>query len=271
MRVLPALVAMVLSAAPALACINTYGTDLQGKKFESESLVGQDLVVTMTERRLPEWGRVKARVVVKGARATLEERNDLAAALLHLGEVANAIDILTQIEREKPGLYATATNLGTAYELAGDNSRALHWIREGIRRNPKSHDGSEWLHALILETKLNLARDSKWLDNHSILAMGFGSGRVPNAPSRFPRGNDGQALDAGATKRAIFAQLTERLQFVKPPEPIVGDVLFDYGNLLMRTDALESADAIYELAIRYAAPRAALEKQSLEYIKSRLK
>ncbi len=265
-----AFAALVLSAAPAFACINAYGTDLQGKRINVDFLVGKDLANYLTQGSDISWIGVKARVLMKGTRATIEERNDLAAALLHVGEVDDALAILTQIEREKPGLYATATNLGTAYELAGDNARALQWIREGIRRNPDSHEASEWLHVLILETKLNLAKDPRWLDTHSILAMGFGSASVPNPPSRFPSGNDGKPLDAGATKTAIFNQMRERLQFVKPPEPIVGDLLFDYANLLMRTDALESADAVYELAIRYGAPRAALAKQRRAYIRSRL-
>ena len=41
--------------------------------------------------------RVKTQVGLKFGRATLDERNDLAAALLHLGDVSLAIDILTQI------------------------------------------------------------------------------------------------------------------------------------------------------------------------------
>lgn len=266
-----ALAAFVLSAAPALACINTYGTDLQGNRVEAESVLGKDLTDSLTQKNDVSWLRTKTRLLMKGSRATLEERNDLAAALLHVGEVPDAIEILTKIEREKPGLYATATNLGTAYELAGDNARALQWIREGIKRNPNSHHGSEWLHVLILETKLNLAKDPKWLQNHSILAMGFGSARVPNVPSRFPPGNNGRRLDAADVKSAIFNQMRERLQFVKPPEPIVGDILFDYANLLMRTDAIESAHAVYGLAIEYGAPRAALAKQRRAYIDSVLK
>jgi len=45
-------------------------------------------------------------------------------------------------------------DLGTAYELAGKNEPALRWIREGLRRNPNSHKGTEWLHVKILEAKI---------------------------------------------------------------------------------------------------------------------
>ena len=264
-------VVVVLAAAPAAsACVNVYGTNLRGEKFQSEVLVGEELVRYLTEPSRVNWRSQKAKLARNLASATFERRNDYAAALLHVGEVAPAIAILTRIEKEKPGLYATATNLGTAYELAGDNVRALQWIREGIRRNPMSHEGSEWLHVLILEAKLNVARDPRWLASHAILAMGFGSAPVPQAPSHYPRGNDGKPLTASELKTQIFAQMRERLQFVKPPDPIVGEILFDYGNLLMRTDALESADAIYALAIKYGAPRTALAKQRRAFIRGML-
>jgi tetratricopeptide (TPR) repeat protein len=269
MRALVLAVAM-LGALPALACINVYGTDLRGKKVQTSDLVGDHFVSALLQPSLVEWQRTRNALAAKLHSATLEERNDYAAALMHTGQAAAAIPLLQKIEQEKPGLYATATNLGTAYELTGDNARALQWIREGIRRNPRSHGGSEWLHVLILQTKLNVARNPRWLDTHSILAMGFGSATIPNKPSSFPRGNNGQPLDADATKSSIREQMQERLQFVKPPEPIVGDILFDYANLLMRTDAIETARAVYELAVKYQAPRAPLAKRRIAHIKAML-
>jgi tetratricopeptide (TPR) repeat protein len=257
----------MFGALPALACINVYGTDLQGKKVNVDALLGDALVEALTDTDTINWRIKRNELWAKGAKATLQERNDYAAALMHTGDAAAALDLLLKIEKENPGLYQTATNLGTAYELSGDNARALQWIREGIRRNPDSHYATEWLHVLILETKLNIAREPRWLETHSILAMGFGSATVPNRPSRFPRGNDGKPLDAQQTKEAIYTQMHERLQFVKPPEPIVGDILFDYANLLMRTDALENAKAVYELAIKYGAPRAPLAKRRVVYIR----
>ncbi len=264
------LAVVVLAAVPALACINVYGTDLQGKKVNVDLLLGDDFVKVLTDTDTINWRIERNELWAKRAKATLQERTNYAAALMHTGDAGAAVDVLLKIETEEPGLYQTATNLGTAYELSGDNARALQWIREGIRRNPDSHYATEWLHVLILETKLNIARDPRWLETHSILAMGFGSATVPNRPSRFPRGNNGKPLDAKQTKEAIFTQMHERLQFVRPPEPIVGDILFDYANLLMRTDALENAKAVYALAIKYGAPRAPLAKRRIAYLRAML-
>jgi tetratricopeptide (TPR) repeat protein len=212
-----------------------------------------------------DWRAQKRRLGRNLENSSIEQRNDYAAALLHVGEIKPALAILVQIERTKPGLYATATNLGTAYELAGKNEHALSWIRAGIRRNPQSHEGSEWLHVAILEAKLALARDAGWLRSHSILGLDFGKAAIPKMPARFPLDNGGNRLDAASTSQAIHVQMAERLQFVAPPEPIVGDLLFDYANLLMLTDTMENAAAIYDLALRYGTPRAELARQRMAH------
>jgi len=254
----------IATALPALACINTYGTDLQGKPRET-FFTGEDLVEYLKKPNSTDWRAEKRRLGQNLERASIEQRNDYAAALLHVGEIKPALAILVQIERTKPGLYATATNLGTAYELAGKNEYALGWIRAGIRRNPQSHDGSEWLHGLILEAKLALAKDAGWLRSHSVLGLDFGNAAIPKLPARFPVDNRGNRLDAVGTRSAIHMQMAERLQFVPAPDAIVGDLLFDYANLLMLTDTMENATAIYDLALRYGTPRAELARQRMAH------
>lgn len=256
--------AVIAVATPLFACINTFGTDLKGEVV-STFFTGDDLVEYLTQPGGPNWRAQKKKLSRNLAQASLEQQNDYAATLLHLGEIQPALAILVHIEQTKPGLYATATNLGTAYELIGKNEHALSWIRAGIRRNPQSHDGSEWLHVAILEAKLAMAANPGWLRTHSILGLDFGSEAIPRMPAGFPSGNDGKPLDARETSHAIHVQMVERLQFVGPPDPIVGDLLFDYANLLMLTDTMENAAAVYELALRYDTPRAALAKQRMEH------
>jgi streptomycin 6-kinase len=102
----------------------------------------------------------------------------------------------------------------------------------------------------------------------NFLSMGFGSALAPNKPYRYPTGNEGKALDAHMTHIGILYQMRERLQFVKPPEPVVGDILFDYANLLWYTDP-DSAKSVYGLAIPYGAPRSALAKQRQAHLARR--
>jgi hypothetical protein len=50
--------------------------------------------------------------------------NDAAVRLVLKGDVPAALEMLKKIEVEHPGLYATAANLGTCYELSGDDEKS---------------------------------------------------------------------------------------------------------------------------------------------------
>ncbi len=183
-------------------------------------------------------------------------KNDLATALAHTGEAAEAVKLLEEIEAEKPGLYATASNLGTAYELAGDNEKALQWIREGIARNPASHERSEWLHVKILEAKVALAQDPTWLESHSVLAWeGRPTPDKPIGPAVVENslaGNRGEKLTVEQVKAALVYQLHERLQFVNPPDVVVGALLVDLGDLIASENSgAGGAFGVFELAEKY--------------------
>ena len=196
-----------------------------------------------------------------------QSRNDYAVALVHLRETEKAIPILEALERERPGLYQTAANLGTAYELAGRDADALHWIREGIRRNANAHDGTEWLHVAILEAKLARARDPRWLETHAVLGLDFGPDAVPRMPRQFPNGNDGKPVTPEAMKEALYYQLMERRQFVDPPDPYVADLFFDWGNIVALTGALEKAVDLYEESLRFGVVREPLARMRLAHMK----
>jgi tetratricopeptide (TPR) repeat protein len=175
-------------------------------------------------------------------------KNDLAVALAHTGEAAEAVTLFEQIEAEKPGLYATAANLGTAYELIGNDEKALEWIRNGIKLNPAAHEGTEWLHVRILEAKLALQADPTWLDSHSIL----GAHKVVQPIEFSATGNRGEKLSIDQVKAALIYQLHERLQFVQPPDPVVGALLLDLGELVAEEPpGLGSAKGVLDLAYVY--------------------
>lgn len=262
---------MVLLAPPVRACV-WYGTDLQGNKFSVHGLIGDRLVAELKayEPR-KEWERRRKQHEKTLAKtADRRTRNHYAVTLMHLGRAREAIDILTALEREAPGSYVTAANLGTAYELAGNDTEALRWIRTSIRRNRAAHQGTEWLHVRILEAKIAQRRDPAWLKTHSILGMSFGDEVLPRVVAAYPPGNDGKPVTLDQLKLALWYQLDERYQFVRAPDAVVGSLLFDWANLLVRTDALESAAALYREAIRFGAPRAELAKARLARVEQLL-
>jgi tetratricopeptide (TPR) repeat protein len=143
------------------------------------------------------------------AKRSFEEKTDYAVALIFLGDYAKAIDVLVALERERPGVYTTAANLGTAYELAGDLKNALLWIGKGIERDASSHHGTEWLHVAILRAKINLTADKEWLKKHTVL-----------------EGRENEQRSAEEIVRAVEYQLGERLQFVSPLDAVVCDLFY---------------------------------------------
>jgi hypothetical protein len=187
---------LLVAAAPAFGCIQSYETTLQGKRIEVNSLTisSLDLVKAFADRDAAFWRGEQKKLLAQPQ--TQQTRNDYAVTLIHLGQVAEALKLLREIEGQQPGLYATAANIGTALELSGDNVEALRWIRESIRRNAKAHEGTEWVHVAILEAKLAQAKDPTWLDAHSVLGSDFGANAVPRMPARLPAGNDGAPVSA---------------------------------------------------------------------------
>jgi tetratricopeptide (TPR) repeat protein len=175
------------------------------------------------------------------------DRSDYSIALMYLGRSKEAVELLKTLEKEQPGHYFIAANLGTAYELSGDNEEAARWIAEDIRRNPESHEGTEWLHLKILEAKIAQEKDPDYFKKHSVLDL-----RPESAGSAISIGEE--RLSPRQITKAIQHQLTERLQFVKPPDAAVASLLFDYAAIEAATGTLESAENILRMAVNYGYP-----------------
>ncbi|WP_394539532.1 tetratricopeptide repeat protein [Lysobacter enzymogenes] len=255
----------LLALAPAApACINEAGTDRSGRTFEPDWILGDFLVQTMTPEP-PDPRLVAMRVAAARARPDFVNLNDLGVLLVRQGKPIAAAELFVAIEKLHPGHAATAANLGTALELMGRDQAALRWIRMGIERDDNEHARSEWLHVRILEAKIAAAREPGWLQRHSILGLQFGPALVPPFPTRLPPGNAGSTLIGADLDSSLSYQLHERVQFVKPPDPVVASLFRDWAALHLSGGAMENADALYELAFRYGAPRDALSLKRQAY------
>lgn len=190
----------------------------------------------------------------------------LGVRLVHQGRYPAAIRLFLAIERLHPGRHETAANLGTAVELMGRDTLALRWIREGIRRDAREHEGTDWLHARILEAKMALARDPHALDGRSVAGVTFVDTLLPPLPTSYPAGNDGRPVKPYELERAFSYQLRERLPFVPPKDAVVANLLMDWATLHLSGGSIEDAQAFYRLALRYGAHRRPLIDARLEYI-----
>lgn len=234
------LIILLIASNQSPACINAYRTLLSGEVIYTDPSSG--LPYYEKPDSLTLISKLSALDKLHKTNRSVETLSDYGAVLIYLGRLEEAVDLYRKIEREHPNLYATAANIGTAFELLGQIDSAHHYIRKAIAINPHSHNGSEWIHLKILDAKRKLAADPDYLQNNSILGIDFGNGNKPVEPKH---------LSLADLEDQIRFQLKERMVFVKAPDLIVGQLLFDLGNSCALTRDVQAALECYALAEAY--------------------
>lgn len=252
-----------------LACDNEYhfGEDLpRGSKSIAWNLLGPvEYVKALNDRTPPtedEFNK-KREAAEKG---DFRDQTNFGVAIMRRGLHAQARDIFAKLAVEHESEYVIAANLGTAYELTGDVPNALKWIRRGIELNPDSHEKTEWLHVKLLEAKLTALSNPKWFAQNTILNLDFGKDAFPDQPkvdAHNVRHGHQQATES--IRHALEYQLHERLFYVKSPDPVVFDLLFTLGNILMVSENVDKAAEVYRLAKSYQIhPNAVFETRRVK-------
>lgn len=173
-------------------------------------------------------------------------QNDLAVSLVYLGQYSKALVYFAAIKSNVPNQFATATNMGTAYELLGNAEQAQRWIGESLKRKTDHHDNSEWIHLKVLQAKQSGVVPA------SVIGLDFGTDAKPNMPPQLPQDAGGRTQTLIEVENALIFQLHERLQFVRPPDPIVASLLFDLGNLLVLRGENKQAQEVFTRALTFA-------------------
>ena len=254
------LVLALLASQQAWACINSFATDRQGRQAGSPDLTGEELAWLLTQpgERMYWTGEADGLRDKALHAPSYENATNFGVSLLYQGHAVPALRLFLRLEQAYPGRAQTAANIGTALELLGKDAVALRWIRLGIRRDRREHEGTEWLHVRILEAKLAHAA-GKWDRNRSIAGIAFDDALVPALPRALPAGNDGKPVSLHALDSAFRYQLTERMQFVAPRDWVVANLLSDWALLNMAGGPLENAKSLHALALRYG------QQQSLRW------
>jgi tetratricopeptide (TPR) repeat protein len=96
---------------------------------------------------------------------TADEKADLGAILIRLGEVEEALAVLREAHRQHPQHYAIAANLGTAWQLYGDLERAADCLRLAVQLAPGRWQKAEEYHLKLVQHRLRRGRDDQGLDD----------------------------------------------------------------------------------------------------------
>ncbi|MBB4805797.1 tetratricopeptide (TPR) repeat protein [Chryseobacterium defluvii] len=239
-KVFLGLVVGVLFSVPALACLN--GTT---KILANGTLLYEDY-----EGFVPHGHEFGSAEHLKEILISLEKGyaktkdmdylSDKGYILVIQGKYQEAIELYKKIESIEPGRYSTASNIGTAYELTGNNLEALKWIEKSINISSKSHFYSEWIHVNILKAKI---KGEKYITSGFLIGKDFGKDSFPKSDM------DNDSLEA--LRQQLYFQLNERMFFVKPEDKIVARLLFDLGNLSYLLGDRDEATENYKLAKEY--------------------
>lgn len=190
------------------------------------------------------------------ATKNLDYLSDKGVLLVLLKKYDEAIKLYLDIEKRKPNRYSTASNIGTAYELAGQNENALKWIKRAVEIKPESHNGSEWIHVNILEAKI---KGEQLYTTDFLLKTNFGAGSKPNS---------GLSQEKLAEMHSqLYYQLNERMSFVKPEDKLIAQLLFHLGNTAYELGWYQYAYSDYQLAINYGFKDKLIDSRIQESIK----
>lgn len=239
-----------------LCCVNEYRTLLNGKVEFTEADNAAPFGRFNQKNKAYLLEQLHKADSIYRATEKIEDYSDYGAMLVYKGEYLKAKSIFIEIEHTSPGLYATASNLGTTYELLGQNDSALYWISKAIKINPNSHEGSEWIHSKILEAKIKSNGDAKYFIMHNLLSLYFGDSEKPENKNN---------IDLLKLRSQLYHQLNERMSFIKPQDQIVGQLLFDLGNVNAITMDVKSVLQAYEVAKNYGFTSNLLAKRESHF------
>lgn len=159
--------------------------------------------------------------------------SDYGLYLIKGGKVKEALVLFEALAKAYPNEYSIIANLGTTYELSGNNEKALEYIRKGLELNPDSHGGSEWIHVKLLLAKISLAKNPDYFSKNTILNL-----------TRKQEASE-------AIRKQLFVQLQERFPFCKGPDPIMADLFIDLGDCYTASISFEHAKGLYQIAKLY--------------------
>jgi tetratricopeptide (TPR) repeat protein len=235
---------------PTSACFNEMRVLLNGKQIETSGVeeipFGRDFAAEAVYYKK----QLKAMDSLWKTNHDIDAYSDYGIILIYLGRHKEAKIVFEEIEKINPGRYSTAANIGTLFELLGDNASALFWIKKAVEINPSSHHNSEWIHIKILEAKI---KGDEFLNSDFLIGTDFGSEVIPVSTK-----SNQELLELRA---ALYFQLSERMSFIKPKDKIVGLLLFELGNIYALISDVTVSLRTYDKAIEYGYSSELLDKR----------
>ena len=140
-------------------------------------------------------------------------------------------------------LSSMIANLGTAYELSGELDSALKYISKGLKINPTSHYGSEWIHVELLKAKIKRKKSKYYIIKNSILSDELLESKRDTTKRYWHRS---RVLDQ------IYRQVRTRAPFTPAPNEVIWNLLLTAGDYAQKYDTYENAFLAFAYSRKYA-------------------
>ncbi len=167
--------------------------------------------------------------------------SDYAWYELRVGDKKRSLLLLEELYKGYPNEYNIVANLGTAYEVNGNNVKALDLLKKAVEINSRSHYNSEWIHIKILEQKIATQPDFTKIMNLDIKDF---AAWLSDRKYQFSQQPD-------SLKKQLAYQLHERISFIGPPDPVIAQLVLDFADIVAKHDGHAAALPFYEYAAVY--------------------
>ena len=254
MKQITFLILTFVTAYLSLACLNEFHMNSKGEETRDEAYRLIDEFETHFDKKeIDEW--LSEYDLENVEQYDKEIQSDIAVKYLKLGQFEKALPIFRKLVKEFPEQYEFNSNLGTTYELIGQNRLALKYIKKGLEINPSSHKGSEWIHVKILESKIGIDKNPKWLEEHKFLDL---DAKFADLMVRY----------SGQERRWVFNilthldyQLRTRIPFVPNPDLHTCLMFKEFSEFVSKHHSTSLAHG-YAIMANYYAPTEALKQET---------
>ena len=242
---------LLLSWNIATPCGNEYGHNIDGTKKHSRFfyLRPQNLKFNTSKlkQQIADYDlKYGVQDSIQPSKTSLKKDKALSnkgLALMKLGSVAKAKEIFVRLVQRNPNEYSMVANLGTAFELSGELDSALKYISKGLKINPKSHFGSEWIHLELLKTKIKRKKSKYYIIKNSILSKELLESKRDTSKQRW---RESKVLNN------IYRQVRTRAAFTPAPNEVIWNLLLSAGEFAQKHDTYENALLAYAYSKKYA-------------------
>lgn len=111
-----------------------------------------------------QYEREAVRLTKLGDKRSPDEAADLGALLVRLGDAAKAVEVLRPASRANPAHFRLAANLGTAWQMSGDLTRAAAALEQAVRLAPGKYVRAEQLHLKLVHLRQREKPGTQTLD-----------------------------------------------------------------------------------------------------------